>query len=104
MGCGIVLPAHTCFSTLHRPCAVLSPSLVFSFDTAVPHTMITTSVRGHLASQDFPRAFGWSKCDPVALFHDAPIETSYRDDMVPLEQSLKRLARTAHVLVLWLAG
>ena len=70
--------------------------------TVVPHKMITTSVRGHLASQDFPRSFGWSKCDPVALLHDAPIETSYRDDMIPLEQSLRRLARNANVLILWL--
>eukprot|EP00977_Amphora_coffeiformis_P014604 scaffold4097_cov166-Amphora_coffeaeformis.AAC.61 len=68
----------------------------------VPHKMITTSVRGHLATQDFPRSFGWSKCDPVALFHDAPIETSYRDDMVPLEQTLRRLARNSQVLILWL--
>lgn len=68
----------------------------------VPHTMITTSVRGHLASQDFPRQYGWNRCDPVSLLTDAPIETSYRDDMIPLEQSLKRLARGAQVLILWL--
>ena len=66
-----------------------------------PHTMITTSVRGHLASQDFPLAYGWSKCDPVALF-DAPIETSYRDDMQPLERMLCGLSARCDVLVLWL--
>lgn len=63
--------------------------------------MITTSVRGHLASQDFPPAYGWSKCDPIALF-EAPIETSYRDDMQPLERMLKSLSRQAQVLILWL--
>jgi DNA topoisomerase-3 len=70
----------------------------------VPHTMITTSVRGHLASQDFAKQqYGWNKCDPATLLSpDTPIETSYRDDMQPLEQCLTRLARTAQVLILWL--
>ena len=65
------------------------------------HTMITTSVRGHLASQDFPPAYGWSKCDPAALF-DAPIETSYKADMEPLERMLKTLSPQCQVLILWL--
>ena len=65
------------------------------------HIMVTTSVRGHLASQDFGPRYGWSNCSPVALF-DAPIETLYRDDMVPLERMLKDLARRAQVLILWL--
>lgn len=68
---------------------------------AVPHKMITTSVRGHLASQDFPPTYGWSKCDPIALF-EAPIETTYKDDIVPLEQMLRRLASRCNVLILWL--
>ena len=72
------------------------------FFTATAHTMITTSVRGHLASQDFPSAYyGWSKCDPIALFH-APIETTYRDDLVPLERTLQQLSRQCNVLILWL--
>jgi DNA topoisomerase-3 len=41
-----------------------------------PHTMITTSVRGHLASQDFGPAYGWTRCPPATLF-DAPINTEY---------------------------
>ena len=30
------------------------------------HKMITTSVRGHLASMEFGPQFGWSRCDPSA--------------------------------------
>jgi DNA topoisomerase-3 len=67
----------------------------------VPHTMITTSVRGHLANQDFPDAYGWNKCAPIALF-DAPIETIYRDDLQGLERMLRDLSRRAQVLILWL--
>jgi DNA topoisomerase-3 len=67
----------------------------------VPHKMITTSVRGHLASIDFPPSYGWNKCDPIALF-DAPIEVTYRDDMIPLERMLRQLASRCDVLILWL--
>ena len=63
--------------------------------------MITTSVRGHLANQDFPPEYGWSKVDPLELF-SAPIETSYRDDLKPLERMLANLSRNAQVLILWL--
>ncbi|KAL7572581.1 hypothetical protein ACA910_000398 [Epithemia clementina (nom. ined.)] len=67
-----------------------------------PHTMITTSVRGHLASQDFnSNLYGWQKCEPVALF-DAPIETFYRDDMQPLQRMLTRLAKQVQYVILWL--
>lgn len=67
----------------------------------VPHTMITTSVRGHLSSQDFPPTHGWSAVPPVALF-TAPIETSYRNDMEPLERMLSDQSRNCAALVLWL--
>ena len=63
--------------------------------------MITTSVRGHLASTKFGPQYGWSACPPVTLF-DAPITTSYRSDMEPLERMLKQQARNACALVLWL--
>ena len=66
-----------------------------------PHTMITTSVRGHLASQDFGTAYGWSRCPPVALF-EAPINTEYSEDMQPLERMLRDLSRRASALILWL--
>lgn len=66
-----------------------------------PHTMITTSVRGHLASQDFGPAYGWMRCPPVNLF-DAPINTEYSDDMIPLERMLRELSRSASALILWL--
>lgn len=66
-----------------------------------PHNMITTSVRGHLASQDFPPAYGWSNCAPIALF-EAPIETTYREDLQGLERMLRDLSRQAQVLILWL--
>lgn len=63
--------------------------------------MITTSVRGHLANQDFPPDYGWSKVDPIELF-SAPIHVGYRDDLKPLERMLKNLSRNAQVLILWL--
>ena len=66
-----------------------------------PHTMITTSVRGHLASQDFGPAYGWSRCPPIALF-DAPINTEYSQDMQPLERMIRDLSRRASALILWL--
>lgn len=66
-----------------------------------PYTMITTSVRGHLASQDFGPAYGWSRCPPVTLF-DAPINTEYAEDMQPLERMLRDLSRRAVALILWL--
>mmetsp|Transcript_13185 Transcript_13185/g.38827 ORF Transcript_13185/g.38827 Transcript_13185/m.38827 type:complete len:979 (-) Transcript_13185:215-3151(-) len=67
----------------------------------VPHTMITTSVRGHLASQDFGPQYGWNSCPPIALF-EAPIQTTYRTDMQPLERMLQQQARNAGTLILWL--
>ena len=66
-----------------------------------PHTMITTSVRGHLASQDFGPNYGWNSCPPVALF-EAPIETTYSADMEPLKNMLQSQARTANAIILWL--
>lgn len=66
-----------------------------------PHVMIITSVRGHLASQDFGPAHGWSRCSPEALF-DAPINVSYSEDMQPLERMLRDLSRRATALILWL--
>ena len=68
---------------------------------SAPHTMITTSVRGHLASQDFAPNYGWNKCRHVELF-DAPIETYYDTDMQPLEKMLRQQARRAQALILWL--
>lgn len=68
-----------------------------------PHTMITTSVRGHLASIDFPAAYGWSKCDPsVLLTPQVPLETQYKDDMLPIQRNLQQLAREAQACILWL--
>ena len=63
--------------------------------------MITTSVRGHLARQDFPPSYGWSRCPPIALF-DAPINTSYSEDMEPLQRMLVQLSRRCSALILWL--
>lgn len=68
---------------------------------STPHTMITTSVRGHLASTDFPKEYGWSRVDPVQLF-EAPLEVIYSDDMQPLQSMLTRLSRTVGAVILWL--
>jgi DNA topoisomerase-3 len=66
-----------------------------------PHKMITTSVRGHLASIEFGDEYGWSRCDPIELF-DAPIEIQYKQDMMPLKTMLTRLAKTVDAVILWL--
>jgi DNA topoisomerase III len=66
-----------------------------------PHRMVTTSVRGHLASIEFGTEYGWSRCDPLSLF-DAPIETIYKDDMQPLKRMLERLSKTVDAVILWL--
>ncbi|KAG7360153.1 DNA topoisomerase [Nitzschia inconspicua] len=66
-----------------------------------PHRMITTSVRGHLASIEFGSDYGWSRCDPVQLF-EAPIEIVYKDDMQPLKRMLERLSKTVDAVILWL--
>lgn len=66
-----------------------------------PHKMITTSVRGHLASIEFAPEYGWNKVDPIALF-DAPLETHYSDDMKPLHTMLTRLAKNVQAVILWL--
>jgi len=68
---------------------------------ATGHTMITTSVRGHLASQDFSTDYGWSSCAPIVLF-EAPIRTFYRSDMEPLEQMLRHHSSQVDALILWL--
>jgi DNA topoisomerase III len=65
------------------------------------HTMITTSVRGHLASTAFPPEYGWNKVDPIALF-EAPISILYKSDMEPLQRMIGNLARTASAVILWL--
>jgi DNA topoisomerase-3 len=65
------------------------------------HKMIVTSVRGHLASQDFPPNYGWNSCPPVSLF-EAPIETFYRNDMEPLQRMLKNQSRGVDAIILWL--
>ena len=65
------------------------------------HTMITTSVRGHLASQDFGPEYGWSNCAPIKLF-DAPIETFYKDDMEGLERMLTQQSKHVQAVILWL--
>jgi DNA topoisomerase-3 len=67
----------------------------------VPHTMITTSVRGHLASIEFPPDYGWSRCDPIQLF-DAPLEVQYKEDMKPLQTMLTRLSKNVQAVILWL--
>jgi DNA topoisomerase III len=66
-----------------------------------PHTMIITSVRGHLATHEFPSGYGWTECDPGALF-DAPVELLCRDDMDPLQRMLGNLARNCQAVILWL--
>jgi len=66
-----------------------------------PHKMIVTSVRGHLASQDFPPNYGWNACPPSALF-EAPIETFYKSDMEPLQRMLTTQSRTVDAIILWL--
>ena len=66
-----------------------------------PHRMITTSVRGHLSGIDFPKEYGWSRCDPLQLF-TAPVEVTYSDDSERLRRMLANLSKKVDILVLWL--
>ena len=65
------------------------------------HKMIVTSVRGHLASQDFPPNYGWNSCPPISLF-EAPIETLYKHDMQPLQRMIQDQCRNVDGIILWL--
>ena len=65
------------------------------------HTMITTSVRGHVAWHDFGKEYSWSNCAPIKLF-DAPIETFYKDDMKGLERMLAQQSKHVQAVILWL--
>ncbi len=78
-----------------------SGTYIHNNNNNVPHKMIVTSVRGHLASQDFPPDYGWSACPPIVLF-DAPIETTYKNGMDLLKRMLQSQAKTADVVILWL--
>ena len=64
-----------------------------------PHKMITKSVRGHLTGLEFVQNYGWNQFALLQLF-DAPIETIYRDDMVPLEQMICQQACQVDVVIL----
>jgi len=66
-----------------------------------PHRMITTSVRGHLAGIDFPKEYGWGRCDPLQLF-DVPLEVTYSDGNERLRRMLANLSKKVDVLILWL--
>jgi DNA topoisomerase-3 len=66
----------------------------------VNHVM--TSVRGHLLSQDFTQQYrGWHGCDPIRCLDEGEIETFCSDDMKPVEQNLKNIAKKSNLLVLW---
>lgn len=86
---------HVCFPDIFTQAQGRAPG------PATPHTMITTSVRGHLATTDFPKDYGWSRVDPIQLF-DAPLETIYKEDMQPLQTMLTRLSKDVHAVILWL--
>jgi DNA topoisomerase-3 len=81
--------------------SLLSSFLLLFIMAVSPHIMVTTSVRGHLASQDFGPNYGWKNCNPIELF-DAPIDTLYRSDMEPLERMLRQLAQRCNAVILWL--
>lgn len=68
----------------------------------VPHTMVMTSVTGHIAGIDFgPGYRSWKSPPPSALF-SAPVESSVAADKLPLKAELEKQSKKATVLVLWL--
>lgn len=92
---------HVSFPDIFRQAPPPQQQQQYQQPNIVQHTMITTSVRGHLATTDFPPDYGWSRVDPLELF-DAPLETTYRDDMEPLQQMLTQLSRNVQAVILWL--
>ncbi|KAF4653107.1 hypothetical protein FOL47_010706, partial [Perkinsus chesapeaki] len=65
--------------------------------------MVVTAVRGHLMGLQFgPEYRGqWDRTDPAALYA-APVVKSVGNDMGPIANNLRRLARTCDWLILWL--
>jgi DNA topoisomerase III len=73
----------------------------YNFGNSWGHcNVICTSVAGHLTAQDFPRGYGWSECDPYALF-DAPIEKTIPDNNKSIAENIKRHAVSCSVLYIW---
>jgi DNA topoisomerase-3 len=61
-----------------------------------------TSVTGHLMDMSFEGRFAsWDRSHPSEIF-EAPILKSVKKDLKPLEENLKKEAKNADVLVLWL--
>ncbi len=64
--------------------------------------MIVTSVSGHLMETDVEEHFRkWSSCDPFKLF-DVPVQKTVKKEMTNIDSTLRKLARFARHLVLWL--
>ena len=62
------------------------------------HTMITTSVRGHVAWHDFIKCFNWG----IKQFDVSTIGTFYKDDMEGLERMLAQQSKHLQAVILWL--
>ena len=64
--------------------------------------MVVTSVVGHIAGMEFAKGNGWNTVDPVVLIDSARINVEYAKDKLGIVSNLRRLAREATDIVLWL--
>ena len=68
----------------------------------VPHTMVVTSVMGHIMETDFPSSYNnWSATPPETLF-DAPVESCVPEKFMDIERELEQRSKQASLLLLWL--
>lgn len=66
--------------------------------------MTMTSVSGHLLDFDFdPNSYGWSRCQPQALF-DAPIVESCNKNSEDIKKTLEEESRKHQALIIWTDG
>ncbi|WPJ63553.1 hypothetical protein SMAC4_00168 [Sordaria macrospora] len=77
---------------------------VFTCDFGPPWgrcSVTMTAVRGHLTQLDFHQEFKkWEYPPPDRLF-DAPVQTSYPNDMKVIAQNIESQARQADILYIW---
>ena len=73
----------------------------FNFRPWGNHTVVMTSVLGHLTGLDFdPQFKGWRSCPPSQLF-DAPTVITVDQDMKAIAENIQQQARYAKILYIW---
>lgn len=92
-------------SRKERSASQYNPIFIFTrkFLTDEQATNKVTSVTGHITELEFdPMYKDWNKHDPAVLIASAKIYKTYSNDKKGIVDNLRRLAREATDLVLWL--